>query len=118
MMMKKRGWKSDIRAGNNVSESRRYSVWPLVIPYFYSAKHIRYGVPFGYDIFFHEPVRMAVGGLPPFDYGWESCESGISSWAMASHLWLREPAYFSAFKQNARKTVIGIPFNYGLMWLP
>lgn len=46
---------------------------------------------------------MAVGSLPPFDDGGESCEPGLSPWAMASHLWFREPAYFSAFKQNAKK---------------
>lgn len=34
-MMKKRGWKPDIRVGDNVSESRRYSVWSLVMLFFF-----------------------------------------------------------------------------------
>lgn len=34
-MMKKREWKPDIRVGDNVSESRRYSVWSLVMLFFF-----------------------------------------------------------------------------------
>ncbi len=34
-MMKKRGWKSDIGAERNVRESRHYSVWSLVMIFFF-----------------------------------------------------------------------------------
>ena len=68
----------------------------------------RFALADGYDIFYYESGRMAVGGLSAPVYGRKICEPGIFSWAVASDLWSRERVDFDLSAEAAKKTVSGI----------
>ena len=64
---------------------------------------------YGYGVFYHEPDRMAMGGLSSSDFGRMFCEPGFPSWTVAADLWIRERVDPDPASQAAQEASAGVP---------